>query len=199
MNHARRIVVLGALCGLLGAGCAGSSYDTLYQTQQIESQDAVAVLAAAERILRTEFGRVTVDEERRMIVTAPAARAGDEAGTTGADRLRGGVVRRTATLWLNRRGDSMVARLRVDIEREETAQQRAIPTGSGRLSDTPGYTPIERDAATSYRQNTVWTKVGRDRKLERALLDELRQRFNPQPTTRAALAARHGAGDEPRE
>jgi hypothetical protein len=82
------------------------------------------------------------------------------------------------------------ARLRVDIERRDTERQALMQPRSYRLGDTPGQeTPIEADAATTSEQNTVWTRVRRDRKLERALLDELRDQF-------ARLATEEAPADE---
>ena len=66
-----------------------------------------------------------------------------------------------------------MAELRIDIEREDTRRRIGYQQES-RLTDAPSHTPIQRDAATTERQNTVWTLVRRDRRLERDLLNELR-------------------------
>ena len=76
-----------------------------------------------------------------------------------------------------------LARLRIDVERQDTDHRRVQQYQGTRLSDTPGgHTPIERDAATTRSQNTVWARVRRDRTLERALLDELQERVSPPPS-----------------
>ena len=91
------------------------------------------------------------------------------------------------------RGGSTTARLRIDLERQDTAQRAASPPDAYRLSDSPAYTPIERDAATTDQQNTVWTKVKRDRSLERALLEELCEQLAPAPSE---PVAEQPAGDQ---
>ncbi|MBU0638731.1 MAG: hypothetical protein KKB50_07695 [Planctomycetes bacterium] len=156
-------------------GCSQSVPASAYQSRVIESASVEEVFAAAQTLLRREFGRLTIDPEAYKIVTVPAEyRTVSDSGT--ARDLVGAPsrMRRSATLVVTKRGTEVVARLRVDLERQDTAQRAALEPAAGRLSDTPAYTPIERDAATTEQQNTVWTHVKRDRRLERALLEELR-------------------------
>jgi hypothetical protein len=132
-------------------------------------------------VLQREFGRLTVDRERRKIVSQPSEYSA--VGESGTARDLVGArsrMRRTATFVAVPRGGGTAARLRVDVERQDTAHRASHPPDAYRLSDSPAYTPIERDAATTARQNTVWVKVRRDLRLERALLGELRERFASQ-------------------
>jgi len=179
------VLVLAAL-GL--TGCARGLEAPGYTTRLIETADPDRVLQAAEVVLRREFGRLTVDREQRRIESDPleytSARDSGTARDLVGARSR---MRRVARFVAARRGSGSLARLRIDLERQDTAQRAASPPDAYRLSDSPAYTPIERDAATTRRQNTVWTKVRRDQRLERALLDELRELFAPgvseQPAT----------------
>lgn len=183
------VVCLGVLVALPAVGCAPNGSMAPHQARVIENADANAVLAAAAKILRREFGRIRVDPEARTIDTEPVEfRTTRESGT--ARDLYGGrsTMRRRAHFSLGRRGGAVVARLRVDVERQDTARVLTMQPPTGRVSDTPAYTPIERDAATTERQNTVWTHVRRDRRLERLLLQELSEEFAPQPEAAPATA-----------
>jgi hypothetical protein len=140
------------------------------------------VLTAASAILRREFGRVTIDREAHTIVSQPVEFRTTRDSGTARDLYRGrSTMRRIAQFSLGRRGGSTVARLRIDIERRDTARTLSAQPPTGRISDSHAQTPIERDAATTERQNTVWSRVRRDRKLERLLLEELRERFVTPP------------------
>jgi hypothetical protein len=179
--------VLGVLSALLPllcclAGCGQGLESRNFQTRAIGEAAPDEVLAAAQVILRREFGRIDIEPGARRVVSQPVEyQTSSESGT--ARDLYGGrsTMRRIAHFVAARRGTGTVARLRVDVERRDTARQEAFRPDHGRLSDAPGQTPIERDAATTTRQNTVWTFVKRDRRLERALLTELHEQFAADP------------------
>lgn len=165
------------------AGCADSVGNVAARQPQqqrvIEGAAPDEVLAEGQAILQREFGRVSVDRAARRVVTAPVEYTTSRDSGTARDLVRGSsTMRRSATLDVGRRGDVTVVRLSVDVERQDTQRQTVMHPQGHRLSDTPGSeTPTDRDAATTERQNTVWTRVRRDTGLERALLDELRERF----------------------
>jgi hypothetical protein len=165
---------------VLLSGCATeSSYRVRPQERVIPCDDPDEVLVVAGRILQREFGRVAARDTRRL-VTAPAEYTTERESGTMRDLYRGrSTMRRIATFEVGRRADRTVARLRIDVERQDTQRQEVMhPTGH-RLSDTPGSaTPITQDAATTEAQNTVWTRVRRDTRLERALLEELQEYFS---------------------
>jgi hypothetical protein len=161
-------------------GCSGGLETRRFQSRVIEGASPDEVFQAAQVVLRREFGRVQVDPGARRIVSEPAEyRTSSESGT--ARDFYGGrsTMRRTAHFSVAPRGDGTVAQLRVDIERQDTDRREVFQPDRNRISDAPSQTPIERDAATSTEQNTVWTFVRRDRQLERALLTELQERFAP--------------------
>lgn len=186
------LVFLGCV-GLLAGALMGCGQDTEFMARQscvIGTTDADAVLAAATTVLRREFGRVHVNPADRSVATEPAEFSTTRESGTARDLYRGrSTMRRIAHFDVARTVDATVARLRIDIERQDTARAQAAQPPTGRLGDTPAYTPIERDAATSARQNAVWLPVRRDRRLERLLLDELQEVFAggaAAPTTPAA-------------
>jgi hypothetical protein len=186
---------------LLLAGCAGDldSESRRGTMRFIENVEPEEVLTEGATILRREFGRVEVDHAAAEIRTASfETETRSESGTL---RDLVGVpsqVRRTATLMVSRRPNGTMARLRIDVDREDTRRREATPTEANRLSDAPGYSPIERDAATTSVQNTVWTRVGRSMSLERELLTELQERFasrasGTEPAPTATQSSQPGA------
>ena len=169
-----------AILSLLALGCSNSQVDvSAAQTRVIEAEPD-AVLRAAEALLRQEFGGVRVEAQTRRITSdATEFTTANESGTA-RDLVRArSRMRRTAFLTVVEREGGSLARLRVDLERLDTARSEAVQPEEHRLSDSPGYSAIERDAATTRGQNVVWTRVGRDRAMERSLLTDLDARLNP--------------------
>ncbi len=177
-----RFAVLLTLFAALGTtGC--TIQDTAINPQQrvITGGSADEVLAAATLLLRDEFGAARPDYSH-YVVTTPWQEYTTQRDSGTARDFYGGesTLRRRATLKLLPRTQGPIARLQIDIERRDTAARNAIPASSSRISDLPGHeTAIDRDAATTRQQNTVWTRVRRDTSLERALLKELQARFGP--------------------
>jgi hypothetical protein len=164
-------------------GCADTASFSAQQQRVIRDADPDAVLTAAAIILKREFGRARVDGATRQIMTSPVEFTTRQDSGTARD-LYGAptTMRRTAVFSVVERGESALVRLRIEVERQDTIRQAVMQPRSHRLSDAPGHqTPIDEDAATTHQQNTVWTRVRRDTKLERALLDELREQFEPRP------------------
>lgn len=176
------MLLTGALA-IVSTGCAGGLETRTFQSRLIEDAQPEQVFAAAEVIMRREFGRVELDPERQRISSQPVEYVATNDSGTFRD-LRGGEsrLRRIANLQLADRRTGTLVRLRIEIEREDTEYHEQFQPRQDRLHDTPGRTTaIERDAATSARQNTVWTFVRRDQRLERALLGELEELFAPLP------------------
>jgi hypothetical protein len=164
------------LAGLaFAAGCADAVEVESMQERAVPSEDPDVVLTQAAVVLRREFDQVRVDRPARRITTAPVEY--DTQSESGSARdLYGGrsTMRRVGTLSVGRRGDITVARLRIDIERQDTARATVLPAPAIPVGDSPGVdSPITRDAATTAEQNMVWTRVRRDFTLERRLLEEL--------------------------
>lgn len=176
-----RIVVLPAILFAL-SGCADEVGYIPTQQQQRVIKDAGAdqALAEAAIILKREFGRVQVDPGLRLVTTGWYEYSTDRDSGTARDLYRGRTtMRRRAYLSVSERGGATVARLRIDVERQDTGRQAVMHPRGTRLGDTPGQeTAIDRDAATTLQQNTVWTRVRRDTKLESAILEELREKFS---------------------
>jgi len=198
-----RAIFLGVLLAGLSAlcACAAPGERAGYLSRAIHADDPQVVLTAGSAVLRREFGRVTIDDERRTVESVPAEYVARRDSGSARD-LYGGrsQMRRIAKLRVGRRGDQVVAWLRVDVEREDT-ERVLVQQQTGRQADMAANTPIERDAATTERQNTVWSFVRRDYELERRLLAELQEQFAPAPSeaagsTSAERPATQPAGDK---
>ncbi len=192
----RRAALAGMVLASLGglAGCAdNAAFRDQPEQRVIQAAAPGEVLSAARALLAREFGRVRVDRDGRRLVGGPAEYVTDRDSGSARDLVRGeSTMRRTATCDVGQRAGATVVSLRIEIERRDTARQVVAQPRSYRLSDSPGEeSALSRDAATTAEQNAVWTRIRRDRRLERALLDELRERFAPavqeaSPTTAAA-------------
>ena len=76
----------------------------------------------------------------------------------------------------------MLARLRVDIERQDAARSAQLSRPNMAVTDYPGdETATQRDAATTVEQNSAWVKVRRDAELENELLAQLLAQFDVAP------------------
>ncbi|MBK8915782.1 MAG: hypothetical protein IPM64_14510 [Phycisphaerales bacterium] len=174
------ILTLSAVGLLLAAGCAGGPASGGYLSRTIDADDEAVVLASASRIVARELGSAAVDRARGEVRSSPAEVTARR--ETGAPReLVGGAstLRRTCSLLVGRSGGSVVARVRVDVERRDTqrgqVQSSVMGMNEGRLGDTPS----TEASWESDPRGEIWTRVGRDSSLERAILEELRNEFAP--------------------
>lgn len=177
--------LLGAVLILVtGAamGCEGPAPRERFTSRTLDTADQPEVLQAAEAIFTREFGRVRVDRARGRIESEPLEYQAQR--DTGAMReLVGGesTLRRIGTCVVQREGDAVIARVRVDVQRRDT-ERREVQTSvmamqGDRLTDRPQ--DVERGREVSTGQQEVWTPVRRDDALERAILEELRNQFAP--------------------
>jgi len=94
----------------------------------------------------------------------------------GRDRLSlRGEMRRVAQVRVGTSEGGVKVFCRVAVQRQTTEAYRMFDRDR-RVSDVPGDTPIERDAATTPEQNTVWETVRRDMTAERLILQNILQR-----------------------
>lgn len=177
----RHLAVLGTLIAtVLVAGCVQLGDLSAYQTRRIDLADRDAVLLEAGEILKREFGRVTFDREVGRITTAPVVFDNARESLRSADLVGArSTWRRVGVFVAEPVRDGTAARLRIDLEREDTTPRVAFDPPSDRWTDLPRHTAIQHDAATGAPQNVVWTRVRRDEPMERAILDELRNRLTP--------------------
>ncbi len=201
MKSARALAFFATITiPVLLTGCAEGIEKQRYQSRLIVEASPQEVFQAAQEILRREFGPVRADPESLRIETGPVEFQTRTTSGTARD-LYGApsTMRRRARFVAARAANGgAIARLRVEIERLDTQRQEAFYLDrQRRLSDAPGDTPIQRDAATTERQNTVWTFVKRDYRLERAILAELLERFAPASGPSATRAQQPPASATP--
>ncbi len=188
----------GVLIGLtLPAGCTAPGPTDPMQERIIPGAGPDEVLAAAAGVLQREFNRVRVDRSARRIEAGPTEFTTQKESGTARD-LYGGrsTMRRKASLNIGPAAGGTMVRLRVDVERRDTERQIFLAPQATRLSDRPSDEPsFATEAATTDEQRAVWTRVRRDRALERALLEELREQFAPHPVSSESApgAAEEGA------
>lgn len=166
-------------------GCASSSQIDAYQSRLIVGASAEQLLPEAQAVMMHEFPRVQVNPATRKLEADPVAFTTHSESGTLSDVYRGSAsMRRKATIFLTPASTGTLVKARVEVERQDTDRERAMreqqaPDYNRLGNDTPTYTAIQRDAATTPRQNAVWTFVRRDYQLERAMLDELERRVAP--------------------
>lgn len=174
-GFAAALAVLGAL-----AGC-GTDAEVRMSAREIGGQPD-AVLAAATTVLRQDFDRWTIDRTARTITTEPAEYNTRTDSGSSRDLVKArSTMRRTATVIVEPRGPRTLVKVRVEKQRLDTSRREAAEPQSYRLSDAPGYTPIERDSARTQTQNEYWVSAGRDPRIEKFVLDELEREFPVEP------------------
>lgn len=172
------------------SGCTSQMALTTQQARVIEGIRPEQVMLAAARILQRDFGRAHVNGEALTIESEPVEFTTKSESGTARDLYRGtSTMRRAAHFSVARAATGTVARLRIDLERRDTERAANAPLPTHALGDLPNTTPIQQEAATTERQNTVWTFVRRDRQMERCLLDELASEFAPPVAEPAAMPA----------
>lgn len=168
------------------AGCAATDSRTAAPrpgeslARSIDSPDADAVLREAYEILKRDFDGARIDRERRIVISASVEYSATRDTGTPSDFV--GVpntLRRTAIVACEPLEGGTLARVRVDVERRDTQRRQAMQREETQFGDTPRQTAIERDAATTPRQNDVWTRIRRDRVLEQQILADIANRFAP--------------------
>lgn len=193
MRALRQVCATVSLGMLLLCGCAeetGTSPDTGAGASRdlFAGADYDAVFDAGRSAAAQWFH---IDQSRAdigRITTLPAE--SDERGGTG--RIRDETiryqnrVRRSATLRIHPQGDAVVVECVVVLERLDTADHRTFAQ-QRTFNEQPTATPVTGEAGVSARQSEAWTEVGRDRGMERKILDSIRMRVQG---PRSATASR---------
>ncbi|RMF79035.1 MAG: hypothetical protein D6744_09490 [Planctomycetota bacterium] len=177
-----RTALTGSLLLLVvSTGCTAPGAARGSLTRHFADVSPDEAYAATQIVLREHFRRVTADHTRMKLESQPVEYRTSRDSGTSRDLYRGStLMRRTAHASVSGHGDAgATVRLRIEIERQDTRRAEVIRPDENRLTDAPGYTPIERDAATTREQNTVWTFVRRDLRLERELMRQIEARLAP--------------------
>ncbi len=198
MRRAWCLAVLAALAALM-TGCADSApAPSTYLQRVIPGAAPEAVYDAARGILQREFGRVEADRDGQRLQSDPSEFDTARDSGTARDLVGGSTrMRRVAHCIVGKRSDGALVRIRVDVQRLDSSRRPAGRDEGYRVDDSPAYTPIDRDAATTEQQNTLWTTVRRDREMERLILDELDAQLGGEVAVPAADVGAAPAGPPP--
>jgi len=168
-------ILIGFLgvCGLTVVGCASAGPSPLsFSLRHIESsKESPAFLAAQAALADEGYSIDRADRIAGVIITQPVEEPARVDGTrvrlSSRDRFR-----RLAEVRISGHGEDVRVYCRVAIQEQVTAAHRMFAYDrSG--TDDPGITPIERDAATTEEQNTVWQTLRRDKVAERRILETI--------------------------
>lgn len=163
-------IIAGAL--LLWSACAAPAPSPLtYTVRQSTVDDGAALLGFAEAVLVSEgFEIDEVDAANGSISSKPLAVSSGDATGSGRSIGSHGGARRVATVKVTRVGDATSVYCKVTVEEQATEAHRFLFQDE-HGSDLPTDTAIERDAATTAEQNTVWRTVRRDTAAERRIVE----------------------------
>lgn len=192
-------VALGLCVTGLLVGCDSSATIRTDIPPAQWSREVVAVPAgesafdAAKFAVSQWFAIDRAEPQDGLITTFPAEF--EERGGTG--RFRDAAIRfpnrmrRKAIVRISQTGDHASVDCVVIRERLDTSDYRVFALNR-QFDDVNNQTPIQEDAATSARQNEVWTEVGRDRGMERQILNVVREKLGG--ATSPAPAAEESTG-----
>jgi glyoxylate carboligase len=171
---------IASLCAtwLFAGGCASPGPSPFnYGVRHVQDGDAAAVFWTAHATLGNLGYRIgPADPAAGEIITQPTATTPDaeraHVGTRAASRSR---LRRVVHVRVARSADAVNVYCQVAIQ-EQTTEAHRMFRRNHMISDTPGETPIDREAATTDEQNMVWQTIARDKAAERRILEAILER-----------------------
>lgn len=165
---------------LLGsAGCRTPGPSAAeFSSVQLGPTGNEAALRAVELALQERgFDVELVDPRGLLVRTTPQSDAvAKEMAGTDLRASATGEARRFVECRIIEAREGLRVYCRSPIQKQ-VAQAYRMTAESYRSDDTPDITPIERDAATTREQNTVWRTVRRDLRLEREVLEAVERRL----------------------
>jgi len=166
---------LGLAFGFI-AGCGAPAVSPVtFSVRLVEGADRIRVLDAAEAALIDQGFRIerrdpTSNSLRSFPLEGPASESGERTLRSRMSARRG--IRRVAEVRVEDTPEGIRAACKVAVQQQTTQTHRFFARERAGV-DAPEDTPIDRDAATTEEQNTVWQTVQRDRAAERAILDAI--------------------------
>jgi hypothetical protein len=163
-----RIILPATIVMPVLAGCAASRPTPAdYGSRFVASKDRAAVLDAAEAaLIDAGFKIDRRDAAAGTILSQPIE--GAPVDDRSSYRRR---TRRVAEVRLDERGGAFKVYCKVQVQ-DLVTQGYGMFSQDKAASDSPGeYSAINRDAATTTEQNTVWRTTRRDKPTERRILD----------------------------
>ena len=173
--HVRQSVFTCLFLSLLIGGCVSARMSPLnYGVRHLQGDDSAAAFAAAHTALIDLGYKIDrSDPTTGVIKTEPILTTPSAARTSVGTRLRpSSRLRRLATVRVGQGAGVVNVYARVALQEQTTEAHRMFQRDHA-ISDIPGDTPIDREAATTSEQNTVWRTIGRDRAAERRILEAI--------------------------
>ncbi|MCH8146799.1 MAG: hypothetical protein IH987_02260 [Planctomycetes bacterium] len=159
-------------------GCATQAPTAAnFSVRHFENGDRDVFLAAAAAAFeQSGYETSPHDPDTGRLVSAPRFDvAGDQPSGRASTLSSKSLMRRIAEIRVEQPGDRVSVFCRVLVQEQTTRVHRMLAFDQSG-SDSPATTPIERDAATTDRQNTVWATIRRDRWTERRILAVIGER-----------------------
>jgi len=173
------------LLGLVLVGCASPGQQTLqFAVSRIAQGDQPATFAAAESVL-TDMGYVidVSDPATGRIRTQATAQDSRPPSAKKTVRISGeAYLRRVVRVRVAETEESVNVYCQVAIQELDTESHRIMQQQT-LTADRAGETAIDRGAATTIEQNTVWRTIDRDRTQERKILNAIGERVGAAPAT----------------
>ena len=163
---------------LVFAGCSAPGLQILpFGVSRIADGDRSATFAAAEATL-VDMGYAieSADPSTGKITTRAMASPRRSASSRKAVRLSAqSELRRVIQIRVGETEEAINVYCQVAIQELDTETYR-IMQQQWALSDRAGETAIDRGAATTMEQNSVWRTIDRDKAMERKILDAVLKR-----------------------
>ena len=170
---------LSAALMIVGACAAPRLSSESYSVRRMTGQRAAVLQAAEASLIDQGYSIAEANRTAGVLTTHPVySQARDE---PGALRSRLGTprrIRRIAEVIVETGTDGLSAYCKVLVQEMVTNAYR-FRAMDARRSDLPAQTAIDRDAATTREQNTVWRTIRRDKRQERAILAAISERTAP--------------------
>ena len=180
MQHRNAHIVWLCTWLIVGGCTAPGPSTTRHAAMHMERADRAAVFNAAELALAKLGYRIDRrDVSSGVLRAVPVSDAAGGQVVPRPARLssRSG-VRRVAEVRVEQVGDVVSVYCQVLVQ-EQTTQTHRLLAHDQRGYDAPTDTPIDREAATTTQQNTVWRTIRRDRDDERQILTAIADSATP--------------------
>jgi len=160
---------LGLLLALGAAGC-GANEPTRqdFAHTALGQADHDQAFAAAEKVMRSRFGRATANREKSQIESE--AEYFQQTTSVGTSLT----MRRRATLQLLRRSNQWWAYVQVPVERSDTEAYQMFDQSRVRR-DWSVPTPMESGETTPMARKQAWRRVRREYGVEQDILGDIRE------------------------
>ena len=172
--HAKRCLGLFVVCVTVVelGGCAAQAPTAAnFAVRHFQNGDRSGLLAAASAAMEeTGYETSPGDPNLGRLVSVPRYNVpGDEPTGRATQISSKSMTRRIVEVRVEDSGDRVSVFCRVLVQEQTTRAHRMLAFDQSG-SDSPATTPIEREAATTEQQNTVWQTIRRARSTERRIL-----------------------------